>query len=223
MYSPAVPCFKSETIYSPSCGKLHSGGRSIKYDPKKHHRRSIRMEGYDYLQVGEYFVTICTKGNKCLFGDIADGKMTLNEPGWMIDKWWNKLPEKYENVQIDAYVVMPNHLHGIIAITANPDHSTKNGKTAGEYMDSPLQGLGRYVSWFKRMAANEYMRGVKQNGWRPFPGKLWQRNYYEHIIRNENEFNLIGEYIINNPPQWALDRENPAAYLERKRCELKRS
>jgi len=164
-----------------------------------------------------------------MFGEIADGDMVLNDAGQMIEKWWNKLSQKYGDVWIDTYVVMPNHFHGIITITtntvgANPcirpdetnpcirpntgDHVTRGENITGENTVSPLQGLGKYISWFKRMSTNEYIRGVKQRGWPPFPGKLWQRNYYDHIIRNESELERIREYIVNNPLKWESDREN---------------
>ena len=201
----------------------------MKYDPEQHHRRSIRLKGYDYSHTGAYFVTICTQNREYLFGDVLDGKMALNDAGQMIEKWWNKLSQKYGDVWIDTYVVMPNHFHGIITITtntvgANPcirpdetnpcirpntgDHVTRGENITGENMVSPLQGLGIYISWFKRMSTNEYIRGVKQRGWPPFPGKLWQRNYYDHIIRNESELERIREYIVNNPLKWESDREN---------------
>ena len=201
----------------------------MKYNLEEHHRRSIRLKGYDYSHTGAYFVTICTQNREYLFGDVLDGKMALNDAGQMIEKWWNKLSQKYGDVWIDTYVVMPNHFHGIITITtntvgANPcirpdetnpcirpntgDHVTRGENITGENTVSPLQGLGKYISWFKRMSTNEYIRGVKQRGWSPFPGKLWQRNYYDHIIRNESELERIREYIVNNPLKWESDREN---------------
>jgi REP element-mobilizing transposase RayT len=203
----------------------------VKYDPEQYHRRSIRLKGYDYSHTGAYFVTICTQNREYLFGDMLDGKMALNDAGQMIEKWWNKLSQKYGDVWIDTYVVMPNHFHGIITITTNtvganpcirPNETnpcirpnTGDHLTRGENMVSPLQGLGIYISWFKRMSTNEYIRGVKQHGWLPFPGKLWQRNYYDHIIRNESELERIREYIVNNPLKWESDRENPNIRVRR--------
>lgn len=191
-------------------------------------RRSIRLKDYDYAGPGAYFVTICTQNRLCLFGDIADGEMALNDAGCMVDKWWEKLRDKYDAVEIDEYVVMPNHFHGIIVITTRdsnvgaiprnrPDgvghglDDIHRKQFPGENMVSPLRGLGQYVSWFKRMATNEYIRGVKQYNWQTFSGKLWQRNYYEHIIRDGDELHRVREYIINNPAGWASDRENPYA------------
>ncbi|MCP4679173.1 MAG: hypothetical protein GY854_27505 [Deltaproteobacteria bacterium] len=230
----------------------------------KRNRQSIRLRGYDYAQAGAYFVTICVRDRLCLFGNIVDDQMVLNDAGAMVEKWWGKMPEKYETVDVDTHVVMPNHFHGIIVISYNafpkPDRVDENDTGKGENMVSPLRtgnecntpsrfvgaipcnrpeldnrvdenpdendmgkgenmvsplrmgnecDLGRFVSWFKRMATNEYIRGVKQHGWARFPGRLWQRNYYDRIIRNENELNRIREYIIHNPAGWDNDDYNP--------------
>ena len=180
-----------------------------KYNPEIHHRRSIRLKDYDYSQAGAYFVTICIQGKVCLLGDIADGVMALNDAGEMVEKWWYKLPEKF-SLSNWTDVVMPNHFHGIIKIVGAdlcvcPDNRNKN-INQGEHTGSPLH---RIVQWFKTMTTNEYIYGVKQYNWQPFSGKLWQRNYYEHIIRNEDELNKIREYIIRNPAIWDEDDENP--------------
>ena len=186
--------------------------------PHIHHRRSIRLPRYDYSQRGAYFVTVCTQKRFCLFGDVVDGKMALNDAGRMVKKWYFGLEDKFPDILCDEYVIMPNHFHAII-ITVGADlrvcldergepdvmgehHKMGEPHNMGEHKGSPLH---RVVQWFKTMTTNEYIRGVKQNGWQPFPGKLWQRNYYEHIIRNENELNRIREYIINNPLKWATD------------------
>ncbi|MDP2755953.1 MAG: hypothetical protein Q8P40_16445 [Nitrospirota bacterium] len=184
-----------------------------KYNPEIHHRRSIRLKDYDYSQAGAYYVTICIQGKVCLLGDIADGVMALNDAGRMIEKWWCKLPEKFEFIELDEYVVMPNHFHGIINIVGAvgadlcvcPDNRNKN-INQGEHTGSPLH---RIVQWFKTMITNEYIHGVKQYNWPPFSGRFWQRNYYEHIIRNEDELNKIREYIVRNPAMWGEDDENP--------------
>jgi len=183
-----------------------------------HHRRSIRLRGYDYSQAGAYFVTICAQDRACVFGDVKDGKMRLNDAGRMVEKWWVELNHKFPAVQTDEYIVMPNHFHGIVVIQpvgadlcVRPDN--KHGEMGahdadimGAHTGAPLQII---IQWFKTMTTNEYIRKVKQSDWSPFRGRLWQRNYYEHIIRNDDELNHIREYIINNPLQWALDRENP--------------
>jgi len=185
---------------------------------RRPNRRSIRLPGYDYSRAGAYFVTICVKDRKCLFGDIVERKMEVNDAGRMVDKWYRELENKFPNIKCDKYTIMPNHFHAIIQIAVGADLCVcPNGNgagypidenTAGEHIGSPLHGV---IQWFKTMATNEYIRGIKQHGWPPFAGKLWQRNYYEHIIRNENEMARIREYVTNNPDQWATDRENPLA------------
>jgi len=187
------------------------------YDPERHHRRSIRLKGYDYSQVGAYFITIVTQDRACLFGEIMDGKIHLNDAGRMVEKGWLELNRKFPTIETDEYIVMPNHFHGIVVIVGAdlcvcPDvmetttklgaHATKSGAHIG----APLPSI---IQWFKTMTTNEYIRGVKTSGWLPFRGRLWQRNYYEHIIRDDESLNSIREYIANNPLQWELDRENP--------------
>jgi REP-associated tyrosine transposase len=162
-------------------------------------RKIIRLDGYDYSRVGAYFVTICTQSKVRLFGDVVDGTMQLNDAGRMLEKWWVKLGDRFDNVVIDEYVVMPNHLHGVIILT--DVGSSQTGAHAG----APLQGV---LQWFKTMTTNEYIRGVKQNVWEPFPGKLWQRSYYDHIIRNDEKLNRARKYIMGNPIRWSEDEYN---------------
>jgi REP element-mobilizing transposase RayT len=180
------------------------------YNPESHHRRSIRIKGHDYSQAGAYFVTVCVKDRACLFGFITNGQMQLNLPGQMVTKWWFELPNKFCNVEVDEFVVMPNHIHGIIKIVGAdlrvcPDGDDKHTET-GEHTGSPLH---RMVQWFKTMSTNDYIRGINDHGWDRFNGKLWQRNYYEHIIRNDLELHAIREYISYNPLGWDNDDENP--------------
>jgi len=168
-------------------------------------RKSIRLNGFDYSQEGLYFVTICTNNQVCFLGEVLNDEMVLTDAGRLVEKWWLKLPDKFPNIELDYYVVMPNHFHGIISIVgADPCVCPDN--LTGEHAGSPLQSI---MQWFKTMSTNEYIRGVKQLGWMPFNRKFWQRSYYEHIIRNEKELNRIREYIQNNPLKWELDRENP--------------
>lgn len=206
------------------------------YNNVLYHRKSIRLQAYDYSQKGGYFVTICVQNRKCLFGEIKNQTMFLNNAGSMIEKWWRKLPIKYPQISLDEYVIMPNHLHGIIHIVdAIPyNHRSTNNNIVGaipcnrpnialkmdenmqktqgenilckkgENMVSPLR-LGDYISWFKRMSTNEYIRNVKEKYWEPFEKRLWHRNYYEHIIRNEHDCNRISEYIVSNPENWDKD------------------
>jgi REP element-mobilizing transposase RayT len=340
------------------------------YDPNRHHRRSIRLKGYDYSQAGAYFITICTQDRACLFGKVVNGEMRLNDAGRMVLAEWNMLPERFPHVVLDAFVVMPNHVHGIVVITnpatddtattaptivgtglvpvpnagtmgavpnagtmgaapdagtmgaapdtgamgaapdtgmmgaapndgmmgAAPDAGTMgavpnagtmgavpNAGTMGAAPDDGMMGaapdagtmgaapdagmmgavpnagtmgavpddgattrvaptavtivgtglvpvpnagattrvaptvgdivaptVGDIVGAFKSRVTVEYIRGVKTSGWPPFRGRLWQRNYYEHIIRNERALNAIRQYIMENPRRWQMDRENEA-------------
>ncbi len=184
-----------------------------KFDPQKHHRRSIRLKGYDYASEGAYFVTIVTQGRECLFGEIHNGEMILNESGQMIVRWWNELPNKFPDVILGTFVVMPNHFHCIIIIEKNVGADLHVcPEQTGEHAGSPRQRsnapLPQIIQWFKTMTTNEYIRGVKQLGWHPFIGKLWQRNYYEHIIRDERGLQQITDYILANPSRWNRDQEN---------------
>jgi putative transposase len=178
------------------------------FDPSRHHRRSVRLHGYDYAQEGAYFVTVCIQGKACLFGEVVDGAMRLNEAGRMVEEWWNELKCKFPDREIDEYVVMPNHFHGIVIVGADlcvrPDvaRQSKEGAHAG----APLPKI---IQWFKTMTTNAYLHGIKGNGWPPFPGRLWQRNYYEHIIRDEASLDRIRQYVLDNPGRWADDPENP--------------
>lgn len=191
-----------------------------KFDPQKHHRRSIRLKGYDYSSEGAYYVTIVTQRRECLFVEIVDREMHLNDAGKMVLKWWNELPNKFPNVILGEFIIMPNHFHCVIIIDRNVGADLRvrlvNYENipmpTGEPMCSPLQRpdapLSQIMQWFKTMTTNEYIRGVKQSNWKPFMGKLWQRNYYEHIIRNEKELKQKTDYILDNPSRWDDDAEN---------------
>jgi len=170
------------------------------------------LKGYDYSQPGAYFVTICTQDHLLLFGDIVDGKMLLNDAGLMVQTVWKGLSRRFPNIRSDVYVVMPNHFHAIVIIldVGAPLVGAQNrADTRPGAGTRPAPTLGDIVGAFKSLTTNEYIRGVRRFGWTPFPGRLWQRNYYEHIVRNEDELERIREYIVNNPIRWHLDRENP--------------
>jgi putative transposase len=284
----------------------------MRFDPERHRRRSMRLKGYDYSQAGAYFVTICTQGRACLFGEVVEGEMRLNDAGRMVVAEWERLPALFPNVVLDAFVVMPNHIHGIVILTDPADDATDgataigatiSGATTGRATISgattggattrvapttagddatpvgaglvpalstmagddatpvgaglvpapstpaqsvptpsvpapstpaqsvpapsvpvpstpapstpapstPAPTLGDVIGAFKSRVTVEYIRGVKTFGWTPFDRRLWQRNYYEHIIRNEEALNRIRRYIVENPIRWAFDRENPFA------------
>lgn len=188
---------------------------SEKYDPDVHHRRSMRLSGYDYSQEGWYFITICTQDRRCMFGLITGNQVNLNGAGLMVQSWWGKLTGKFPLVQTDAYIVMPNHFHGIISVGAapcgRPDINYPDETTGQPHGVAPT--LGEVVSWFKTMTTNQYIRGVKRKDWRPFQKKLWQRNYYEHIVRDEDELGHYRQYISDNPANWQTDEENPDVTL----------
>lgn len=190
-----------------------------KYDPNIHHRRSIRIAGYDYSQDGWYFITICTQNRKYMFGEIMKDQMRLNDAGLMVKTLWQKLANKFPTVQTDEHIIMPNHFHGIINIAVgailcgrpDPDVADCILAQSQNNLGQPHRiapTLGDIVNWLKTMTTNQYIQGVKQNAWPAFPGRLWQRNYYEHIIRNETELNRFRHYIADNPANWQTDEEN---------------
>jgi REP element-mobilizing transposase RayT len=156
----------------------------------------MRLNGYDYSQAGAYFVTLVTHERSCLFGESQDGGIQLNSAGKMITHWWLELVNKFSILRLDEFVVMPNHLHGILWFADHPK-------------SAPY--LGEIIQWYKTMTTNEYIHGVKQFSWTVFHGKVWQRNYYDHIIRGEKDLDNIRLYIQNNPLRWAEDADNPIA------------
>lgn len=183
-----------------------------------HRRRSLRLRGYDYSWAGAYFVTVCTYNRASLFGEIVNGEMQLNDVGRMVATHWCSLSKRFPSVQPDVFVVMPNHMHGIIAL---PDVGAALVAAQGRACRitpprrattrvAPTTSLGTVIGAYKSLTTVAYARGVKMWGWAPFAGKLWQRNYYEHIIRNETALNRVRQYIMDNPARWAEDPENPA-------------
>jgi len=189
------------------------------------HRRSIRLQGYDYSQAGAYFVTICAHGRECLFGNIENDAMALNEYGCVVRDEWLKTAEARAEIQTGEFVVMPNHFHGIVVIAEpsigairerairelplrTPNHSV------GAIHESPLSSrqqrrqmtLSKIIGRFKMLTAKR-INEIRQS-----PGvPVWQRNYYEHVIRNEDDYGKIAEYIADNPRRWAEDALHPDA------------
>jgi len=292
----------------------------MRFDPNKHHRRSIRLKNYDYSNSGFYFITLCTQNKKQYFGHINNGNLILNHAGRMVEKWYYELENKYPDKRCLEMIVMPNHFHCIIEnisvevplcghlpnketepsqkgtneevpqprygpvrvplrghplnkvtepsqkgtneevpqprygpvrvpLRGHPLNKETEPSKKGTYEEVPqlrygpvrvpLRGhlpnkvtepsqkgtneevpqprygpdnkkynatIGDAMDWFKTMTTNEYIRGVKQLGWQRFEGKLWQRDYYEHIIRNERAFENISNYIKNNPANWDKDK-----------------
>lgn len=168
-----------------------------------YNRHSIRLQGYDYSLSGMYFVTICTQDKLCLFGEVADGEMVLNDAGEMVMQIHNELPNKFSDIQCHEVIVMPNHIHFIVEnVGADLCVCPMNNNDLGEHAGSPLH---RVVQWFKTITTNRYINGVKSQGWKPFNRKIWQCNYYEHIIRNEKSNTNITNYIASNPINWKSD------------------
>ncbi len=222
----------------------------MKYNPDKHHRHSIRLQGYDYSSEGAYFVTICVKDRECLFGKIQNKQMMLNEYGKIVEQCWLDLYYYYENIVLDAYIIMPNHFHGVIFIVDLSDNvdnvvdidnvrainvraihesplqqpfqqsfqqeSSQQSPIVRAIHELPLQKLPRQKQQkHRKMLLPKIIGRFKMNSAkhinqiRNTPGiPVWQRNYYEHIIRNEESLNNIRKYIINNPLKWLEDEYN---------------
>ncbi|MEW5830800.1 MAG: transposase [Chloroflexota bacterium] len=196
----------------------------MKFNPKIHHRRSIRLKGYDYAQAGSYFVTIVTFQRECLFGDVVDGEMRLNDFGKIVQWEWLELSRRFRYLELGAHMIMPNHLHGVLNFHQTVG-ATRLGLTDASVINvslpainsddndgSPLQpngpkpaSLGAIIGQFKSRVTKRLWKIPSLNG---IP--IWQRNYYEHIIRNADEMDRIHRYIESNPSRWDEDDENPA-------------
>jgi len=176
----------------------------MKYNPEIHHRKSIRLQEYDYSQSGYYFVTICTHKRENIFGKIIDSKMILNELGEIIKDELLKSEEIRDEIKIDYYVIMPNHIHAIIIIEKQKSDSSDivvaNGRSP---LRMPSKSLSSFISGFKSVCTKR-VNIIRNSLGIP----LWQRNYYEHIIRNEKELFEIRKYIENNPINWNDDEYN---------------
>lgn len=168
----------------------------------------MRLKGYDYTSESAYFVTIRTKDKKEIFGQVINEKVFLNEPGKLIESWWKKIEQKYSEAVLDKYIIMPNHFHGIIMLIRDfyvgADPCVRPDKSS----------LSDIIKWFKTMTTNEYIRNVKDKNWIPFNKQLWQRSFYDRIIRNEKELENIRAYIMNNPIRWEWEKNNPENICE---------
>ncbi len=202
----------------------------MNYNPEKHHRRSIRLRGYDYKWEGAYYFTICCHQKRCLLGEIEDGVMHLNLIGATVKAVWDSLPRHFPLIELDAFVIMPNHIHGIIVITnsrgeafvpgyndtfpkslftnASPIPECNDTSPIPRYNDIPPPhgtesgSIGAIIQNFKSVATRRVNRITRNSG------TLWQRNYYEKIIRNEKAYENIRRYIVENPLNWDEDEEN---------------
>ncbi|NIK73953.1 REP element-mobilizing transposase RayT [Thermonema lapsum] len=185
------------------------------------------MRGYDYSKPGAYFITIVTHNRQCLFGEIKNGAMVLNDAGFIARKYWLEIPSHFPHTQLDEFIIMPNHIHGIIIICDNEHVGAKNTDIVGaknidivveaknfsplqqtpkplvtstnQQPQSPSRTIGSIIRGFKIGVTKWFRQNTDIYN-------VWQRNYYEHIIRNEKEFNNIRRYIINNPVNWANDK-----------------
>ena len=172
----------------------------MKYDPKIHHRKSIRLKGYDYSQAGYYFVTAAALNMQCIFGEIIGDEMRLSRFGEVVKEEWLRSAEKRREIELDQFVVMPNHIHGIIIIK-RAQHAVPVRESFGRPAAGSLPTIMRAFKAATAKTINE-LRGT--------PGKaVWHRNYYEHIIRDDKDLDRIREYIFYNPSQWNEDADNP--------------
>ncbi|MBU1863393.1 MAG: transposase [Candidatus Omnitrophica bacterium] len=193
-----------------------------------YNRKSIRLQQHDYSGDGYYFVTVCTKDRECLFGDVIDGSMRLNRMGIVANTYWHQIKEHFKNVHLDECIIMPNHMHGIIVINDKTDidirklnvgagfpRPLRDGNECHHKRNSDVVGhegrgnrapttLGRIMAYYK------YQSTKQINIMHKTPGTcVWQRAFYDHIIRNEKSLHDIREYVINNPSQWEYDENNP--------------
>lgn len=181
----------------------------MKYNPEIHRRRSIRLKNYDYSRKGAYFVTLCAFERECCFAQFP-------ELSAIVDEEWRRIPERFPNAIIDDYVIMPNHFHGIIVIDdemghrvgENPEPGYPQGVSLQKQVIAGRMDLGNIVGAFKSLCVNAWLKVIKSRDINA-RGKFWQDNYYEHVIRNDEEWNRIRTYIADNPLQWESDRENP--------------
>ncbi|HYV91811.1 MAG TPA: hypothetical protein VE978_08510 [Chitinophagales bacterium] len=214
----------------------------MKYNPQIHHRRSIRLKVYDYSQEGAYLITIVCHDRKHFFGNVENGFMKLNSFGRIAYEEWQKLPERFPNIEVDVFQIMPNHMHGIIVIVGAPlagapaksannvnapntdAHNANKQKADAHDAEArsadignslpnraPARGaptVGEMIGSYKSIVADKCLELWKSKRPDQMMGKLWQRNFYEHIIRNEESLNDIREYIIDNPRNWETDSEN---------------
>ncbi|AFZ35144.1 hypothetical protein Sta7437_1577 [Stanieria cyanosphaera PCC 7437] len=181
-------------------------------------RKSLRLPKYDYSANGAYFITICIKNRECLLGKVHDSQVILNEFGQIITNIWSSLSTRYEQIELDEFVVMPNHIHGIIIINSlETIHELSLQKSSAELSIKERRRmlLPKAIGYFKMNSAkqiNQIRQAVRVS--------LWQSNYYEHIIRDETALNIIRTYIINNPLNWHQDLENPQGKIDRQEIQF---
>ena len=189
------------------------------YNSNRHDRHSIRLKGYDYSRQGLYYITLCCQDRICLFGEIIDEKMILNDAGKIANECWNQIPEHFPNTILHEYIVMPNHIHGIIEIMETHDKQdlrrgekffvwtgeksfaptiNANAPTINAQFNSPSKTIGSIIRGYK-IGVTKWFRNNSEIY------TVWQRNYYDIIIRNEQSYDFISDYIIHNPINWHKD------------------
>jgi len=186
----------------------------VKFDPQKHHRRSIRLMGYDYASAGAYYVTIVAWQRECLFGEVVNKEMVLSKFGLVAKQQWEKLPKRFPNIELGAYIIMPNHMHGIIEIIndrgtaeslTNLDGESSRRAPTKEQYQKPVKGSIPTIIRSYKSAVSYRINLMRGTDGVP----VWQRNYYEHVIRNETDLQNKTDYIESNPLLWDEDDENP--------------
>ena len=165
------------------------------YNSNQHNRHSIRLKGYDYSGQGLYYITLCCQDRICLFGEIMDKKMILNDAGKIANACWNQIPEHFPKVVLHEYVVMPNHIHGIIEIMETHRGEKFFAPTIVAQFKSPVKTIGSIIRGYK-IGVTKWFRNNTEIY------TVWQRNYYDIIIRNKQSYDFISDYIANNPANW---------------------
>jgi REP element-mobilizing transposase RayT len=190
------------------------------YDSEMHHRHSIRLKDYDYSSNGGYFITICTYDRACIFGEIVNDAMHLSRFGEIVSEEWAQTETIRQNVILDVFVVMPNHLHGVIFLDGDLNKSRevsvgatrRIAPTTARPTGPPSGSISAIVGQFKSIVTKQ-INHLRQNNEPP----IWQRNYYERIIRNKKALDAIRQYIVYNPQSWASDEDNPTVFEKRLR------
>jgi putative transposase len=169
-----------------------------------HKRRSIRLKDYDYSQSGEYFITICTHNHECLFGEVVDEGIKLSPQGKTAQQCWLDIPMHFNNAELDEYVIMPNHIHGIIILKDN-SVGTRHAVSLHEQFGKPKCGTIPTIVRSFKSAATRQIRILTNE----YEIPIWQSRFYEHIIRDDKDLDNVREYITNNPFNWLLEKDVP--------------
>ncbi|MDD5731704.1 MAG: transposase [Patescibacteria group bacterium] len=184
------------------------------------HRKSIRLKEYNYSDPSDYFITICTQDRECLFGEVVDGEMRLNEVGKIVEQCYLEIPKHFSNIELDIFQIMPNHVHFILRIV-DDDTDCRGGVPPPDKENILIQGgetpplrsekptLGQMVGYFKYQSTKEINMFLENPG-----NRIFQRNYYEEIIKNEKHYSEVYDYILSNPQTWIRDKNNPLNFIK---------